>query len=154
MLNICAKLLKNSSIHKGITAWTWKHAHKHWNCKLTLTFQIGCGSFSRHIVLICQTIVPNYFKILPCISKLQTGLEWLHINNQAKSATLTFKIGAWFFHTTHSLDMLRELHNGITAQTRKHAYKHWNCKCNLDLWDRGVVMTHLLDMPNTCAKLF
>ena len=30
------------------------------------------------------------------------------------------------------------MHKEITAWTRKQAYKHWNYKCDLDLWSRGV----------------
>ena len=41
-----------------------------------------------------QTLVLIYFKILSSISELQPQLEWLHINIQAASTTLTFEIGA------------------------------------------------------------
>ena len=29
----------------------------------------------------------------------------MHTNTETASVTLTFKIGAWFFHATHRLDM-------------------------------------------------
>ena len=38
--------------------------------------------------------------------ELQIGHEWLHIKNQAKSATLTLKIGAYFFRVTRRQGML------------------------------------------------
>ena len=123
-------------------------------CDATLTFEIGVCFFHMTCSLdMPNTDVPNYFKILPCIRELQNGHEWMHINNQAKSVTLTFKMGAWFFQATHNLDMLNtcaklfqnsSVRKEITAWKWKHAYKHWNCKCDLDLWDRGVVLS--LDM--------
>ena len=42
------------------------------------------------------------------------------------------------------------MYKEIIAQTQKHVYKHWNCKCDLNLWDRGVVLSR--DMSSWYAK--
>ena len=60
---------------------------------VTLTFDIRAWFFSRHVDLIWQTLVLNYFKIILCIRQLQTGYEWLHFYiYTAAYVTLTLKI--------------------------------------------------------------
>ena len=73
----------------------------------SVTLTKGRGSFARHVVLICLTIMPYYLKILQCIRKLQSEHESMHIYTETASVTsvtLTFEIGAcFFFHGTRRL---------------------------------------------------
>ena len=73
----------------------------------------GRASYVWHVVSICKTLVQYYFKILPCIRKLQPGhesmhinTESMHINTETASVTLTFEIWVWNFYATHCLDMV------------------------------------------------
>ena len=72
---------------------------------VTLTFGLG-GSIVRHIILICLTFVPYYFKILPYVRELQPGHKSKHTNTETACMTFTFEIGVWFFRVTCRLDML------------------------------------------------
>jgi hypothetical protein len=58
--------------------------------------------------------MPSYFKIIQCVTKLQSGHECVYLftlncNNvkfQNDSVTLTFEVGTWFLNATHHLDVV------------------------------------------------
>ena len=58
---------------------------------------MGHGSFAWQVALICQTLLPNQFTILPCIKELKPGQESMYINIETAHVTSTFEIGACFY---------------------------------------------------------
>ena len=78
-------------------------------------------------VLICQIVVLNYSKVLPCIREIKSGHECMYINILAENAT--FKIGVRFFCMTPCLDIHKNpyakliynpsMHKKTTAWTGK-----------------------------------
>ena len=96
--------------------------------------------------------------------------ECLHINNKAKSATLTFEIEAWFNPATHRLDMFQthlpyyfKILPCIKELQPGHESMHVNTETasvtlTFEIWTRHVVMIRTLLVPNyfkviLCIKL-
>ena len=85
----------------------------------------------------------------------------INISTIKLKGSLTLEKESWFFLVTCHLDMLNTCAIlffkffyawGNYSLGKKHVKKHWNCKCDPDLWDRGMVLSrnrtgHLQDMP-------
>ena len=89
----------------------------------------------QHVVLICQTLVPNYIKIFPSIRELQPWHKWLHIDSQAACVPLTFEVGVWFFmwHTVlickSCVNLLQNpsMHKKVTVWTQMVQFLRFKC---------------------------
>lgn len=70
---------------------------------VTFTSEIGAWSLHRHIVFMCQTMAPGYFKILQITKELHSRHKCLHIYKTLWPLNSKYGLDLWSMCATNHL---------------------------------------------------